>query len=119
HTELKLEALQSQMNPHFIFNAINSIQYYILKKDTSHALGYLGKFSKLIRSTLDQSSQIQVTLKEEIYYLKSYIEVENIRMDNRVQWVISGNALAKQEELLIPPMIIQPLVENVFNHAFA
>lgn len=118
-TELKLEALQSQMNPHFIFNAINSIQYYILKKDTSHALGYLGKFSRLIRSTLDQSSQIQVTLKEEIYYLKSYIEVENIRMDNRVQWVISGNALAKQEELLIPPMIIQPLVENVFNHAFA
>ncbi|WP_268035065.1 histidine kinase [Algoriphagus sp. PAP.12] len=118
-TELKLEALQSQMNPHFIFNAINSIQYYILKKDTSQALDYLTKFSRLIRSTLDQSSKSQITLKVELDYLKSYIEVENIRMDNRVHWTISGNALNRHEEILIPPMIIQPLVENVFNHAFA
>ncbi|MDG1277130.1 MAG: histidine kinase [Algoriphagus sp.] len=117
--EIKLEALQSQMNPHFIFNAINSIQYYILKKDTPQALEYLGKFSKLIRSTLDQSSKSQVSLEEETAYLKSYIEVENIRMDNRVKWEIKGNALDQKQDLLIPPMIIQPLVENVFNHAFA
>ncbi|WP_026955390.1 histidine kinase [Algoriphagus vanfongensis] len=118
-TELKLEALQSQMNPHFIFNAINSIQYYILKKDTSQALEYLGKFSRLIRSTLEQSSKSQVTLKEEIAYLTKYIEVENIRMDNRVRWEIQGNALDKKDDVLLPPMLIQPLVENVFNHAFA
>ncbi|WP_075349842.1 histidine kinase [Algoriphagus marinus] len=117
--EIKLEALQSQMNPHFIFNAINSIQYYILKKDTPQALEFLGKFSKLIRSTLDQSSKAQVTLEEEIAYLKSYIAVENIRMDNRVKWEIKGSALNQKQDLLIPPMIIQPLVENVFNHAFA
>lgn len=118
-TELKLEALQSQMNPHFIFNAINSIQYYILKKDTPQALEYLAKFSKLIRSTLDQSSKSKVSLEEEVSYLKSYIEVENIRMDNRVTWEITGSALERKQTLHIPPMIIQPLVENVFNHAFA
>ena len=117
--EIKLEALQSQMNPHFIFNAINSIQYYILKKETKQALSYLGKFSKLIRSTLDQSSQALITLEDEINYLRQYIEVENIRMDNRVKWSIEGDALERKQDLKIPPMIIQPLVENVFNHAFS
>jgi hypothetical protein len=116
--EIKLEALQSQMNPHFIFNAINSVQYYILKNDTNQALAFLSKFSKLIRITLEQSSQSQITLEEEINYLSQYTEVENIRMDNRVKWEISGDALGQKHELLIPPMLIQPLVENVFMHAF-
>jgi len=117
-TEIKLEALQSQMNPHFTFNAINSIQYYILKNDTAQALIFLGKFSKLIRITLEQSSKSQVTLEEEISYLSQYIEVENIRMDNRVKWEIKGDALDSQREIMISPMLIQPLVENVFVHAF-
>jgi hypothetical protein len=117
--ENKLEALQSQMNPHFTFNAINSIQYYILKNDTAQALAFLGKFSRLIRSTLNQSSMSQITLEEEINYLNQYIEVENIRMDNRVSWEIKGNALDRKKDLRIPPMIIQPLVENVFKHAFS
>jgi LytS/YehU family sensor histidine kinase len=106
------------MNPHFIFNAINSVQYYILKNDTNQALAFLSKFSKLIRITLEQSSQSQITLEEEINYLSQYTEVENIRMDNRVKWEISGDALGQKHELLIPPMLIQPLVENVFMHAF-
>ena len=58
-------------------------------------------------------------MEEEIAYLKSYIAVENIRMDHRVKWEINGNALDRKQDLHIPPMIIQPLVENVFNHAFA
>jgi hypothetical protein len=116
--EIKLEALQSQMNPHFTFNAINSIQYYILKNDTASALAFLGKFSKLIRSTLEQSSRTQISLAEELSYLRQYIEVENTRMDNRVTWNISGDALERQAEWMIPPMLIQPLVENVFVHAF-
>ncbi|TDK42847.1 sensor histidine kinase [Algoriphagus formosus] len=117
-TELKLEALRSQMNPHFTFNAINSIQYFILKNDQNQALNYLGKFSALIRLTLDQSSKSQISLREELDYLKKYIEVENMRMDDRVNWEIAGNALEKSEEIFIPPMLIQPLVENVFVHAF-
>ncbi|MFC5624485.1 sensor histidine kinase [Algoriphagus winogradskyi] len=117
-TEIKLEALQSQMNPHFTFNAINSIQYYILKNDSDQALSFLGKFSKLIRITLEQSSKSQVSLEEEIIYLTQYIEVENTRMDNRVKWEIKGDALDSQKEIMISPMLIQPLVENVFVHAF-
>jgi len=85
-TEIKLEALRSQMNPHFTFNAINSIQYYILKNDTQQALDYLAEFSSLIRSTLEQSSKTQISLTEEVEYLRKYIEVENIRMDHRVDW---------------------------------
>ncbi|RAI84186.1 sensor histidine kinase [Algoriphagus yeomjeoni] len=117
-TEIKLEALQSQMNPHFTFNAINSIQYFILKNDTTQALAFLGKFSKLIRITLEQSSKSQVSLEEEISYLSQYIEVENSRMDHRMKWEINGDALERQKEIMIPPMLIQPLVENVFVHAF-
>lgn len=117
-TEIKLEALRSQMNPHFTFNAINSIQYYILKNDTQQALAYLSKFSTLIRSTLDQSTKSSISLAEEVDYLKKYIEVENIRMDHRVDWEITGDALDRSEEIFISPMLIQPLVENVFVHAF-
>lgn len=117
-SEIKLEALQSQMNPHFTFNAINSIQYYILKNDISQALDFLAKFSTLIRMTLERSSLTKITLEQEIDYLTQYIEVENIRMDNRVKWEITGEALERSSEILIPPMIIQPLVENVFVHAF-
>lgn len=118
-TEIKLEALRSQMNPHFTFNAINSIQYYILKNDTQQALTYLSKFSSLIRSTLDQSTKSQISLAEEIEYLTKYIEVENMRMDNRVNWEITGDALDRSEVIFISPMLIQPLVENVFVHAFS
>jgi hypothetical protein len=118
-TEIKLEALRSQMNPHFTFNAINSIQYYILKNDTQQALTYLSKFSSLIRSTLDQSTKSQISLAEEVEYLTKYIEVENMRMDNRVNWEITGDALDRSNEIFISPMLIQPLVENVFVHAFS
>jgi len=116
--EIKLEALQSQINPHFTFNAINSIQYYILKNDIPQALSFLIKFSKLIRNTLEQSSQSQITLDEEINYLSQYIEVENDRMDNRVKCEIKGDALARRHSIRISPILIQPIVENVFVHAF-
>lgn len=72
----------------------------------------------MIRSTLDQSSKSQITLAEEIDYLSRYIEVENMRMDNRVIWTIEGNALDQKSDIRISPMLIQPLVENVFVHAF-
>jgi LytS/YehU family sensor histidine kinase len=117
-TEIKLEALQSQMNPHYTFNAINSIQNFILKNDATQALTFLSRFSKLIRTTLEHSSKTQITLAEEVSYLSQYIEVENTRMDNRVRWTITGNALDQKEEIMLPPMLIQPLVENVFVHAF-
>jgi hypothetical protein len=116
--EVKLEALRSQMNPHFIFNALNSIQYFILKKDIGEALTYLNKFSRLVRLTLTHISSNSITLKQEIDYLEQYISVENSRIGERASWEINGNAIAQAEMINISPMLIQPLVENVFAHAF-
>ncbi|SEB07322.1 Two component regulator propeller [Flavobacterium gillisiae] len=115
--ETKLEALQSQMNPHFTFNAMNSIQNYIIDNDIDNALMYLGEFAKLIRKTLDNSSQRFITLVEEISYLKSYIALENMRFNNKVK--VKVNCIDLNSNMLeIPPMLIQPFVENVFVHAF-
>ena len=116
--ETKLEALRSQMNPHFIFNAITSIQYFILKKDTDGALGFLNKFSTMIRNTLDNSSKQQITLTEEMDYLKSYFAIENSRMDNRVRLDLAIDPRLDPKRISVPPMLLQPFVENAFVHAF-
>lgn len=116
--ETKLEALRSQMNPHFIFNAITSIQYFILKKDTDGALGFLNKFSTMIRSTLDNSSKQRITLTEEMDYLKSYFAIENSRMNNRVRLDLHIDPRLDPKEITVPPMLLQPFVENAFVHAF-
>lgn len=116
-TETKLEALQSQMNPHFTFNAMSSIQNYIIDNDIDNALMYMGEFSKLIRQTLDNSSEHYISLDEEIDYLTRYAKLENMRFDNSVSISINHNNLSIFDEE-IPPMLIQPLVENSFNHAF-
>lgn len=117
-SETKLEALRSQMNPHFIFNAINSIQYYILNNDMDLALEFMGKFSKLIRKTLSNSSQAYISLSEEIKYLEAYIEIENERMGWRVDWSIEVEEGLEVNNINVPPMLLQPIIENVFVHAF-
>ncbi len=122
--DLKIEALRSQMNPHFIFNAINSIQYYILKNDEDNAIEFLGKFSKLMRKTLENSSKKFVTIQEDIEYLQAYIEIENQRIGNKLKFNINFDFINSEQELtllknyLIPPMLTQPFVENAFVHAF-
>jgi ligand-binding sensor domain-containing protein len=115
--ETKLEALQSQMNPHFTFNAMSSIQNYVIDNDIDKALMYIGEFSKLMRKTLDNSGETYITLQEEIEYLNTYILLENMRFDNAVDVCINHEGIVINEEL-IPPMLIQPLIENSFNHAF-
>lgn len=116
--ETKMEALQSQMNPHFIFNAMNSIQNFIIDNNVDEALMYMGEFSKLIRQTLNNSSQQRITLKDEIRYLKSYITLENMRFKNKINFVLNIDATLDIAEIEIPPMLIQPFIENVFVHAF-
>lgn len=115
--ETKLEALQSQMNPHFTFNAMNSIQNFIIDNDIDNALMYLGEFAKLIRKTLDNSSQQSISLEEELSYLKSYTTLENMRFNNKIDIVIEYDEL-EIDDIEIPPMLIQPFVENAFVHAF-
>jgi hypothetical protein len=115
--ETKLEALQSQMNPHFIFNSLTSIHNYIIKSDVDNALLYMDKFAKLTRHTLEFSSQMQITLLEELEYLSNFIALENMRFGNRVGVSIDVGEL-DTSKILIPPLLIQPLIENSFEHGF-
>lgn len=116
--ETKMEALQSQMNPHFIFNAMNSIQNYIIDSNIDDALMYMGEFSKLIRQTLNNSSKQSVSLDDEIHYLETYIKLENLRLNNCVTYKLNIDKNIDLNEIMVPPMLIQPFVENVFLHAF-
>ncbi len=113
----RMEALQSQMNPHFTFNAMNSIQNYIIDSNIDDALMYMAEFSKLIRQTLEHSTKQYLTLNQEIDYLKTYCSLENMRYANNVDISFDYEKIDKSKER-IPPMLIQPLIENAFIHAF-
>jgi ligand-binding sensor domain-containing protein len=114
--ELEQMALRSQMNPHFIFNCMNSIQEYVIEKDVRGANEYITKFAKLIRQTLEISSKPFITLSEEINYISTYMELENHRFGNKfVNSVIVSEELDPQN-LYIPPMILQPYIENAIRH---
>ncbi|MBU2938840.1 tetratricopeptide repeat protein [Lacinutrix sp. C3R15] len=114
NTELK--ALRAQMNPHFIFNSLNSIQSYIAKNDIENATNYLTKFSKLMRETLEKSTQKEITLTEDISILKTYLDIENKRANNSFTYNINIDETIDAENTLIPPMILQPFVENSIIH---
>ena len=114
--EAQLLALQTQMNPHFIFNALNGIKRMILEQDISNASRYLSKFAQMIRLTLSQSKQSFVTLKENIEYLESYLEMEKLRFDDSFTYTIQTDDELTDEGITIPTLMIQPLVENAIWH---
>ncbi|UQD56890.1 histidine kinase [Flavobacterium sp. K5-23] len=116
--EVKFEALSNQMNPHFIFNALNSIQKYIVAKDETTSSLYISEFSSLMRQTLKNSSKQTLKLEDEIEYLNSYIFIENMQYSDRILCNINVDFSVDQANLEIPPMLIQPFVENIFVHAF-
>ena len=113
-SQLQLKALRSQMNPHFVFNSLTAIQYYINKNDIETSDKYLVKFSRLIRQFFDSSSLETISIKEELNLLTNYLDVETLRFKNKFSYHISAenNLLDKQ----IPPMLLQPIVENAINH---
>lgn len=116
--ETKLQALQSQMNPHFVFNAMNSIQNFVIDNKTDEALKYIGEFSKLIRQTLEFSSKQYISIGDEINYIKRYIELENLRRNKKVIYSIIISENLDSNSIEIPPLLLQPFIENVFIHAF-
>jgi hypothetical protein len=116
--EVKLEALLSQMNPHFIFNSLNSIQYFISNNENDKAMKYLGTFSELLRANLNSTTRQFLTMDEEIDYLKKYIALENARFNDRVQVNFTVDPLLSGTKTNVPAMILQPFIENVFVHAF-
>ncbi len=113
---MEMKALRAQMNPHFIFNSLNSIQKYILKNDQFNASQYLTKFSKLIRLILDHSDQNSILLSSELELLKLYLEMESMRFDNRFQYEIVVDKNINTDNILIPSMLLQPYIENAVWH---
>ncbi|MDX1773526.1 MAG: histidine kinase [Oceanihabitans sediminis] len=115
-TNLRLENLRSQMNPHFIFNALNSIQDYIVSNEKVLASSYLVKFSRLIRMYLDYSQQNEITLEEELNALKLYLELEKVRFEDELEYTISVDNQLKTKQIKVPSLFIQPYVENALKH---
>lgn len=113
--ELELKTLQLQMNPHFIFNALNSIQSYVVSNEVIKANDYLSKFANLIRSFLDSSRSKYISVSEEIKLLSLYAEMEKLRFDNKFDFQINVDPNINQL-IEIPTMILQPFVENAINH---
>lgn len=116
-TELELNAVRARMNPHFLFNALNSIQLLINSGNTNKANTYLAKFAHLIRSTLNQSSRTAISLQEEIDALKTYIQLEQLRFPFKESIEIDSNL--DPDRLEVPPLLIQPHVENSIWHGIS
>lgn len=115
-SESELKALRAQMNPHFMFNAINSIQNFVLKNDSKSAQKYLTKFARLIRSVLENSKHELVWLNKEVEALELYVELEALRASFCFDYEIVIEDSLNAENLFIPPMIIQPYIENAILH---
>jgi len=113
---LEHQSLNSSMNRHFIFNALNSIQYYMNKEDKLSAHKYLSRFAKLIRMNLDSSMSNLVPVSEEITRLDLYLQIELMRFEDKFDYTISIADDIDTESIEIPPMLLQPYVENSILH---
>ena len=112
--ELEQMALRSQMNPHFIFNCLNSIQHYVISNDILRTNEFISNFSRLIRMTLDNSSKKEISIKEEVEYINAYLALEQKRYENKFTFEI---VLAENiHNYTIPPMMLQPYLENAVRH---
>ena len=114
--ETEMKALRSQMNPHFIFNCLNSIELYTAQNNSEAATYYLSKFSRLIRLVLDNSKSDRISLEQELETLELYLEMEKMRFKEKLQYQISVNENVEADFIEIPPMLIQPYVENAIWH---
>lgn len=113
---LEMRALQAMMNPHFVFNALNSIQNYINGRDGYQANKYLAKFSKLIRSSLNSSRDALNILAKELEYISHYLDLEQLRFEERLHYTVDVGPGIDTDQLLVPGMLLQPLVENAVIH---
>jgi len=116
--EAKLEALTSQMSPHFIFNSLNAIQGFIFENKKDQSIEYINHFSTLIRNTLNYSSKKAILCSEELEYLDLYVKIQNLRFGERVKYTVYLDEKIDVDDLEIPSLLIQPVIENCFEHAF-
>ena len=116
--DLKMKLLRSQMNPHFIFNVLGSIQSFMMSNNPGKASGYLSSFASLIRATLEYSSAESISLHDELTMLKDYINLEQMRTSEKFDYDIQLHNIEEPEFIHIPPMMIQPFIENAIKHGF-
>lgn len=117
--ETELKALLSQMNPHFIFNALNSINDYIANHDTQTATDYLARFAKLMRMILESSEKREISLKDDIHVMETYIYLENLRLGQKLSYTIDVDPAIDMDNTMVPPLIMQPFVENSIWHGIS
>lgn len=117
--ELKLQALRARMDPHFIFNTINAIQYLISENDQDAAFFYLSSFARLLRLILHHSEEAAIPLEEELELLRLYLEMQKLRFENKFRYSIEVDPEIDVAKIKVPTMIIQPYVENAVEHGIS
>jgi len=114
--ELQLQALSAQMNPHFVFNCLNAIQECIVQGDSNTAQIYLSRFAKLLRRVLENQQHSSISLQEELDTLELYLSLEQLRFSNDFSWKFIIDEEIESEDISIPPLLLQPFVENAVWH---
>ncbi|MBZ0241657.1 MAG: histidine kinase [Bacteroidales bacterium] len=115
---LKQQVLRAQMNPHFVFNVLGSIQNFMMSNEKHEAANYLAQFASLARATLNNSSEEAISLSDEIDMLTNYIELEKMRSGNKFDFVFKMDNELETDLIQVPPMLVQPFVENAIKHGF-
>ena len=116
---LEQDMLRIQMNPHFIFNSLNSIKHYIINSEKENAVYYLNKFSKLIRKILVASKEKDIPLSDELETMELYMNIENIRFSNEIDFQISIDKDINANNIKVPSLILQPFLENALWHGLS
>lgn len=114
--ELEQRALKSQMNPHFVFNCLNSIQQFIFEKDPKESNKFITDFASIIRQTLDLSDKKFISITEERKYLTTYLNIEQARFQNKFSYQVTVDENVSVDENIIPPLLLQPFLENSIRH---
>jgi len=117
--QLRLQAVQAQMNPHFLFNSLNAIKRFIIKNEQKEAVLYLTKFAKLIRLVLENAKRQEISLKDELELMKIYMDVENIRFEKQIDFQIIVPEIIDLNKIKVPPLIFQSIIENALWHGLA
>ncbi|HNR54910.1 MAG TPA: tetratricopeptide repeat protein [Flavobacteriales bacterium] len=116
---LQMKALRNQMNPHFIFNALNSINHYVQENERDLASGFLTKFARLMRLVLENSRREEVPLTQDLEALRLYMDLEQARMNNKFDYSIHVDPAIDQETAQVPPLVLQPFMENAIWHGIS
>lgn len=117
--EMKLQALGMQLNPHFVFNALNSVSYHMTRNDVKSTLRFLSKFSKLMRLVFKNSKHSLINISEELKAVRLYVETETVRLGKPIEYKVMINEMVNPDQYLIPALLLQPFIENAIWHGIS